>query len=336
MKRLILFVTIVLSSGGVAAQEPQSPLPPEQAPPPTGVSPAVTFLMREYGISEVEAKERLAVQSELMELTGRLEREGDPGFRDTWIEHSPVFKVIIAFSDAKDRKALLESLPPRLRRYTQLRIVPRGRSQIKADQEAIERAFQATGVAFGGGFDTITGKYDIVVEDARSISTIRQALPATLRDDVAIRVGQLPKPEAAPTGVVAGDWIAGGYPLYPIKSDAQCTFGFPVRFKPTAQRPRSRASSLRDTAVMLRTTITTDIGSPLVRRWSRLRSPGNTTTRCLKLPVWRMIAATKYTIQTVPTSLEFLPGAITRFTLGPRRPAKAWETSFARVGSRPA
>ena len=234
MIRSILLGAVALSSMGLAAtQEPTSPLPPEQAPRPTGTSPAVTFLMQEYGISEAEAKERLAVQAELMPLTLRLEEQNDPGFTDTWIEHTPVFKVVIAFADAKDRRSLLESIPPRLRRYAQLRTVPRSRSQRKANQQEIEKAFRAAGFEFGGGFDPITGKYDMVVEDARAISGVRQALPPNLRDDVTIRVGELPRPEAPPTGVQSGDWIVGGFPLYPVKTDAQCTFGYPVRFKPS-------------------------------------------------------------------------------------------------------
>lgn len=111
--------------------------------------------------------------------------------------------------------------------------MPRGKSRIRADEGEIEKAFRAAGFEFGGGYDPITGKYDIVVENPRALNTVRRSLPPDLRDDVAIRVGKLPRPEAAPTGVVSGDWIAGGYPLYPIKTDAQCTFGFPVRFKPT-------------------------------------------------------------------------------------------------------
>lgn len=110
--------------------------------------------------------------------------------------------------------------------------MPRGRSQRRADQQEIEKAFRAAGIEFGGGYDPITGKYDMVVEDSRAISAVRQALPPNLRDDVAIRLGKLPRPEAAPTGVQSGDWIVGGYPLYPIRTDAQCTFGYPVRFKP--------------------------------------------------------------------------------------------------------
>lgn len=225
---------IALSSMSLAAaQEPRSPLPPEQAPRPTGTSPAVTFLMQEYGISEADAKERLAVQAELMSISARVRKENDPAFSEIWIEHAPVFKVVFAFADGRDRKSLLESLPPRLRKYAQLRTVPRSRSQIRAALLEIEKAFKAAGIEFGGGFDPITGKFDMVVEDTRAIRTVRDALPPTLRDDVSIRVGPLPRPEAPPTGVQSGDWIAGGYPLYPVRTDAQCTFGFPVRFKPS-------------------------------------------------------------------------------------------------------
>lgn len=42
----------------------------------------------------------------------------------------------------------------------------------------------------------------------------------------------MPVPEAAPTGVQPGDFIAGGHTLYvnPTTNESWCTFGFPVRF----------------------------------------------------------------------------------------------------------
>lgn len=110
MLRPVLLALALGFSALAVAQEPESPLPPEQAPAPTGKSPAVMYLMQEFGISEEDAKERLAVQAELMPVAKRLEEEVDPGFSDTWIEHTPVFKVVFAFADAKDRGALLENL----------------------------------------------------------------------------------------------------------------------------------------------------------------------------------------------------------------------------------
>jgi hypothetical protein len=192
--------------------------------------------MQKFGISEADARERLAVQSEVMELSARLNRENDPAYADIWTEHSPVFKVIVAFADTKDRKALLDSLSPRMRRYVQLKTVPKSKTQVQADLDALAAALKAGGFEFGGGFDPRTGRYTFEVETQQAASAARALIPPQLRDQVGIVVHELPKPEAAPTGVQSGDWIAGGYSLYPIRTDAQCTFGFPVRFGSSATK----------------------------------------------------------------------------------------------------
>src|SRR5258705_2498331 len=230
MRALLFCSTALFPLGAAVAQAPVSPLPPSQAPAAPGTSPAVTYLVQKYGVSESDARERLAVQSEVMLLSERLNRENDPAYADIWTEHSPVFKVIVAFADTKDRKAFLDSLSPRLRRYVQLKAVPKSRTQVQADLDSVAAALKSGGFAFGGGFDPRTGRYMFAVETQQAATAARALVPPQLRDQVGIAVQQLPKPEAAPTGVVSGDWIAGGYPLYPIKTDAQCTFGFPVRF----------------------------------------------------------------------------------------------------------
>jgi hypothetical protein len=230
MKALLLCSIAISAATAAIAQAPVSPLPPSEASKEPGRSPAVAYLMQYYGITEADAQERLAVQAEVMELSARLNRENDPSYADIWTEHSPVFKVVVAFADTKDRKELLDSLSPKLRRYVQLRTVPKSRSQIQADLETLASALKSGGFPFGGGFDPITGRYNFEVETQQAANAARALIPPSLRDQVGIVVKRLPKPEAAPTGVQSGDWIAGGYPLYPIKTDAQCTFGFPVRF----------------------------------------------------------------------------------------------------------
>lgn len=236
MKAVLVSAFAVLPLFSVNAQTPVSPLPPSQAPKSPGVSPAVTYLMREYGISEGDAKERLAVQAEVMELSARINRENDPAFSAIYTEHEPVFKVVVAFADSRDRKAFLDSLSPRLRRYVQLKTVPKSRRQINADLEELAATFRAAGMPFGGGFNPKSGRYRIEVETQQAANRARDLIPPHLRGEVGVEVKPLPRPEAAPTGVEAGDWIAGGYPLYPVKTDAQCTFGFPVRFGTTQKK----------------------------------------------------------------------------------------------------
>lgn len=214
------------------AQSPVSPSPPGQTPTVIGRSLSVTYLMNRYGISETDAQERVAVLNEVVALSTRLNNENDPAYADLYIDHSPVFRVVVAFADAKDRKGLLDSLSPRLRRYVQLVVAPKSRKQVEGDLDALASALSGAGLAFGGGFNPKNRRYRIEVETQAAASTARERIPTQLRGEVDIEIRPLPKPEAAPTGVQAGDWIAGGYTLYtstnPVRSE--CTFGFPVRF----------------------------------------------------------------------------------------------------------
>ncbi|MEO7177660.1 MAG: hypothetical protein ABIW83_02340, partial [Allosphingosinicella sp.] len=162
----------------------------------------------------------------------RLNAENDPAYADMWIEHEPVFRIVVAFADNKDRKAFLEGLSPRLRRYVHLVNVPKAKKQVDSDLAAITAAIRASGIPFSGGIDIKGRRYVVEVENQGAAQQVRALIPPALRSEVDINVTRLPKSEAAPTGVQAGDWIAGGYYLYDNNSPATlaCTFGFPVTF----------------------------------------------------------------------------------------------------------
>jgi hypothetical protein len=97
---------------------------------------------------------------------------------------------------------------------------------------AITAAIRASGIPFSGGFDIKGRRYIVEVESQSAAQQVRALIPPSLRSEVDVNVTRLPKSEAAPTGVVAGDWIAGGYTLYSSASGTAdaCTFGFPVTF----------------------------------------------------------------------------------------------------------
>lgn len=225
--------SLVMASAAVA-QEASVPAPPSERLLAGGRNPVVSYLMQAYGISETEAQERLAVQNEVMELAARLEKE-DPAYADIWIEHQPVYKVVIAFTDKADRQAFKAGLSPRLRRYVQLRPVTNSRKQRQRQLEEISAILRSAGVPFDGWFEGPRQRFSIGVTSAADLSRAESLLPPNLRAQVDLAVRRIARPEAGPTGVVAGDWIAGGFAVW-ITSDpahpnpTQCTFGFPVRY----------------------------------------------------------------------------------------------------------
>lgn len=229
-----LFLALALASGSLpaAAQTPRAPEPPGPTPTVVGRNPSVGYLMQRYSLGEADAAERIAVQAEVVALSERLNAENDPAYADMWIEHEPVFRVVLAFADNKDRKAFLDGLSPRLRRHVHLVNVPKSKRQVDSDLEAITAAIRASGIPFSGGFDIRGRRYIVEVESQSAAQQVRELIPPALRGEVAINVTRLPKDEAPPTGVVAGDWIAGGYSLYSSANgnSLACTFGFPVTF----------------------------------------------------------------------------------------------------------
>lgn len=217
----------------------------EEAPPPpdelgaTAVetNPAVTYLMQTYGIDRQEAQMRIDLQDEIVGIAEEIGAASDSNFAFILVQHEPVYKIVIAYDDVSDKNAVLQAVDPQLRRFVQLRTVPKSRSGIQADLEALARAFEATGAAFGGGYNVHNGKYVFTVETNEAARELREAVPPALRGDVEIVVGTLPKPQAAPTGVQPGDWSLGGYWQYSSTSaGGACTWGYVVSFGSPAKR----------------------------------------------------------------------------------------------------
>lgn len=239
MSLLILAASAALFSSA-AYQQADVPPPPSERLLAGGRNPVVSYLMQAYGLSEAVAEERLAIQSEVMELTKRLESGNDPAYADIWIEHEPVYKINIAFLDKDERKAFKESLSPQLRRYVQIVQVKKSRKQKRQDLEELSAALRSANMQFGGWFEEKNQRHTLVVGNSGDLARAEALVPARLRGDVDVVVGPLPEPEGPPTGVVSGDFIAGGHavyfstdPAYSNNNPTQCSFGFPVRYGPS-------------------------------------------------------------------------------------------------------
>lgn len=228
-----------LTAEAAQAQGPQSPPPPSERLLGGGRNPAVTHLMQAYRISEEVAQDRIEIQNEVVELAKRLNAESDPNYAGIWIEHEPVYRVVVAFADQQDRREFRTSLSPRLQRHVKIIPVAKSRRQSDQDTQQLIASLRALGDDFSGWFDETTQRFVVGVETAGARGKALQLIPPQLRGQVDVVVKKLPKPEVGPpTGVQSGDFIAGGYWVY-ISTDpahpnpAQCTFGFPVRYGPS-------------------------------------------------------------------------------------------------------
>lgn len=80
-----------------------------------------TYLELAYGISAEEAQLRLELQEKVIELSEQLNAENDPNYADMYIQHTPVYKIVVLFADNKDRHQFLKSLDPKMQKYVQLK-----------------------------------------------------------------------------------------------------------------------------------------------------------------------------------------------------------------------
>lgn len=197
-----------------------------------GRNPAVSLLMKEYGISEQEAQLRIDLQTQIITMSEQLNSESDPAYADIYIEHEPVYKIIVAFADKRDRKAFLDQVDPKIRRYVQLKNATKSRADVNRDLDAITASLRDAGVEYFGGFDLPSAKFVLTVANAADVARVQGSLPASLKNDVAISVGPVPKTQAAPYGVVAGDSITGGTTVRDATNTTApyCTFGYAVNY----------------------------------------------------------------------------------------------------------
>ena len=197
-----------------------------------GRNPSVTLLMKEFSLPYEEAQLRIDLQDQIIALSEKLNTNSDSAYADMYIQHEPVYKIIISFSDKKDRKAFVDQIDPKIRRYVQLKNVNKSRANVNSDLDAIAASLAGAGVDYFGGFDVVSSRFKLTVENSADVQRIQGLLPAGLKSEVAVSVGPVPKAQAAPYGVVAGDGISGGTTVRDAAntSAGYCTFGYAVNY----------------------------------------------------------------------------------------------------------
>lgn len=107
----------------------------------------------------------------------------------------------------------------------------RSKAQAKATSAKLRGALQGVGVRFIPSYQNETEKFVVEVEDQAAAAKVKALVPADLAADVDVVVAPLPDPQAAPTGVQAGDWVAPGYGVYRDTAYAQpCTLAFTITY----------------------------------------------------------------------------------------------------------
>lgn len=225
---LSLFASIPAHSQSLP---PPPPSPGDLPPTPGDGSPAIRYLMATYNIPETEARLRITLQEDVAALARTVRAEGDSAFGGIWIEHEPVFKIVVGFSDQKDRKALRDQISPKLRRYVQIKNVARSEAVISGQLDTLVAAIRSSGIQFTSGFSNRNEKFFVAVETNQSAQLVRSLIPAQLKGDVELRVEPLPKAQQV-SGVRAGDEIQAGFDHYQNNNPVTqgCTYAYAVRY----------------------------------------------------------------------------------------------------------
>lgn len=221
MKRVHLCL-LVLATAMPFAANAQDPTP----------NPAVTHLMEAYGLDQAEAERRIDLQSEVVLLSERLNKENEAAYADMYIQHEPTYKVVVMFADKKERTAWWQSLSPKIRPHVKLKSAKRSRAVAGKRFGELNGAIRKLAVPFSSHYDLATESFSITVEDPVDVDLVKAALPKARRSDAQVKVGLVPKTEALPTGVQPGDRLYGGNPVFQIQGDPRyyCSLGYAVTY----------------------------------------------------------------------------------------------------------
>lgn len=200
-------------------------------------NPSIDYLQKEYKISRDDAENRIGLQGEIIELSEKLNQENNPNYADMYIQHEPVYKIVLLFTNNENRLDFIKSLDPKLRRWVQIKQAKRSRDTYNKELENINDVLRATDISYTAEYDLVSQKYIVTVEDKQHTALVRQALSNIgLQGDFTINLGAIPKIETA-TGFSQGDKIYAGESLWASSADAinkpkaACTLGYGISYE---------------------------------------------------------------------------------------------------------
>jgi hypothetical protein len=244
--KCFLFLTASLSTQAVAQELPQLPeaegvrtqvpLPPS----PALDGDAAALLMAEFGINAREAQRRVDLEPEILAFANQFSAETDPTFGGVYVQHEPVYKVVVAFTDNNDAALARKQIPPQLRRYLKVKYVPRSRAARMTEQDRFMTQINALNLDVASYIDTQTDDLVVITEDVAKLEAAFEesgvARPESLKLErrKPAQLTQATTPSGSyPTS--PGDFIEGGRYYYDdtYQLHIGCTIGFGARLGST-------------------------------------------------------------------------------------------------------
>lgn len=192
------------------------------------VSAGVAYLMDLYGLSQSEADERISLEEEVSAFATQLKSSNPDGFGGIWIEHSPVYKIVVAVKDNTDAQALRKMVSPQMRRYLQTKKVKFSEAEIEVRIDRVIQALLPLNINYVSYYEHKNDSLVIETSLDSGVGLIRQALPQDLMSFVQIKKGSVPSQMQA-TGMQSGDGVYGGWSFSDSTADASryvCSFAF--------------------------------------------------------------------------------------------------------------
>lgn len=245
--RRVAIATILASlafAGSAGAQTaPAAPAKP-QAATKSAVPPGADYLAKTYGISVAEAARRIGLQPQIAALVQKVNSGNDPDFAGVWIEQTPAFKVVIAYTKPSPDKLAALQVGTNLAPLVELRALSEARSVVLAAQDRVIATLNTAGIKdYVSYIEEETGTLTVKVPTAAVLTTVKTAL-VPLGITFKTEVGPIPQPLAAPQGVQPGDYIYGGFNFWQTNQTGGatgsaadqykgCSLSFPVRLGST-------------------------------------------------------------------------------------------------------
>ena len=200
-------------------------------------NPSITYLQDTYGISQQEAERRIDLQQTIISLSESLNTKNDPNYGDMYIQQEPVYKIVLLFTDNKDRLDFIKSLDPKLQRWVQVKQAKRSRDTYIKELESINELLRNANILFASKYDLESQKYIISVESKSDINVAKKALQGIgLQGDFTVKVGGIPSIETV-SGSKTGDKIYGGQQVWTTWDSASnkhnynyCSLGYGVSY----------------------------------------------------------------------------------------------------------
>lgn len=182
-----------------------------------------------YKINQAEAKQRIELQEHVGAMAEKLGNENPQSFGGVWIQHEPVYKIIVAFKDADTRSAIRETIEPSMRRFIQLQNVRNSVVERELIIDQIAATLSVSGVRFATIYDYENDKITVQVASESGVGRVRQLLPRELQSDIQIERASIPDATQA-SGAQAGDSVYPGWWYSSASGGAyRCSWAFAAK-----------------------------------------------------------------------------------------------------------